>query len=61
MEKIPVNPIAFGTLGGTFLSILPNLRLVNLLENIILAALGAAVSFGVSMFLKYLQKKHRSK
>jgi len=61
MEKIPVNSIVFGTLGGTFLSILPNLRLVNLLENMILAALGAVVSFGVSLFLKYLQEKHRSK
>jgi hypothetical protein len=48
-----------GTAGGTFLSILPNLHSEDVLKTIILAALGAIVSFVISMLLKYLIKKHK--
>jgi hypothetical protein len=48
-----------GTVGGTFLSILPNLHSEDVLKTIILAALGAIVSFVISMLLKYLIKKHK--
>lgn len=58
MGKIPVNPVAFGTVGGTILSIVPNLNLINLFECIILAAVGAVVSFLVSMLMRRLFKKH---
>nr|WP_315146838.1 hypothetical protein [uncultured Flavobacterium sp.] len=47
-----------GTAGGTFLSVLPNLHSEDVLKTIILAALGAIVSFVISMLLKYLIKKH---
>jgi len=48
-----------GTAGGTFLSVLPNLHSEDLLKTTILAALGAIVSFIISMLLKYLIKKHK--
>jgi hypothetical protein len=48
-----------GTAGGTFLSVLPNLHSEDVLKTIILAALGAIVSFIISMLLKYLIKKHK--
>jgi len=48
-----------GTAGGTFLSVLPNLHSEDILKTIILAALGAIVSFLISMLLKYLIKKHK--
>jgi len=48
-----------GTAGGTFLSVLPNLHSEDVLKTILLAALGAIVSFVISMLLKYLIKKHK--
>ena len=50
-----------GTLGGTFLSILPNLNLGNFLETILLASIGAVVSFSVSLLLKCILKKYFKK
>jgi len=41
------------------LSVLPNLHSEDVLKTIILAALGAIVSFVISMLLKYLIKKHK--
>lgn len=48
---------AAGTVGGTLLSILANLQQEDLVKTIILAALGAVVSFSVSVILKYLKYK----
>jgi hypothetical protein len=48
-----------GTAGGTFVSVLPNLHSEDILKTIILAALGAIVSFIISLLLKYLIKKHK--
>jgi len=53
------NNTLMGTAGGTFLSVLPNLHSEDVLKTIILAALGAIVSFVISMLLKYLIKKHK--
>jgi hypothetical protein len=53
------NHTLMGTAGGTFLSVLPNLHSEDVLKTIILAALGAIVSFVISMLLKYLIKKHK--
>jgi hypothetical protein len=53
------NHTLMGTAGGTFLSVLPNLHSEDILKTIILAALGAIVSFVISMLLKYLIKKHK--
>jgi hypothetical protein len=48
-----------GTAGGTFLSVLPNLHSEDVLKTIILATLGAIVSFLISLVLKILIKKHK--
>lgn len=53
------NHTLMGTAGGTFLSVLPNLHSEDVFKTIILAALGAIVSFVISMLLKYLIKKHK--
>jgi hypothetical protein len=48
-----------GTAGGTFLSVLPNLHSDDVLKTVVLASVGAIISFIVSMTLKYLIKKHK--
>jgi hypothetical protein len=48
-----------GTAGGTFLSVLPNLHSEDVLKTIILATLGAIVSFTISLILKILIRKHK--
>ena len=53
------NHTLMGTAGGTFLSVLPNLHSEDVLKTVILATLGAIVSFIISMTLKYLIKKHK--
>ncbi|SDJ27889.1 hypothetical protein [Flavobacterium noncentrifugens] len=51
------NQLAIPTATGTFLSILPNLNSSEILKTMILAAVGAAVSFLMSLLLKLLFKK----
>jgi mannitol-specific phosphotransferase system IIBC component len=53
------NPTLIGTAGGTFLSIVPNLESEDIVKTIILAAVGAVVSFTISLLLKSLNKKHK--
>ena len=53
------NHTLMGTVGGTFLSVLPNLHSEDVLKTVFLASLGAIVSFVMSMALKYLIKKHK--
>jgi hypothetical protein len=53
------NSTVIGTAGGTFLSILPNLHSEDILKTIILATLGAIVSFLISLLLKILIRKHK--
>ena len=48
-----------GTAGGTFLSIIPNIQSADLLKTVLLAAVGAIVSFAISLVLKSIIKKHR--
>ena len=55
------NSTLFGTAGGTFLSMLPNLNSGDLIKTVILATVGAVVSFSISELLKYLCKKHKKK
>ncbi|MBC8882626.1 hypothetical protein H9X57_02065 [Flavobacterium piscinae] len=45
-----------GTAGGTLLSIVPNITSVDVLRTIILAIIGAIVSFFVTLLLKCLTK-----
>jgi hypothetical protein len=53
------NHTLMGTAGGTFLSVLPNLHSEDVLKTVLLASIGAVVSFIVSMALKTLLKKHK--
>jgi hypothetical protein len=53
------NSTVIGTAGGTFLSILPNLHSEDILKTIILATIGAIVSFSISLLLKFFIKKHK--
>jgi mannitol-specific phosphotransferase system IIBC component len=48
-----------GTAGGTFLSIVPNLSSDDVAKTVILATIGAVVSFTISLLLKSLNKKHK--
>ena len=53
------NSTVIGTAGGTFLSVFPNLNSEDVLKTVILATLGAIVSFIISMILKYFIRKHK--
>ncbi len=53
------NPTLVGTAGGTFLSIISNIPSADIAKTAILAAIGAIVSFTISLVLKCLIKKHK--
>jgi mannitol-specific phosphotransferase system IIBC component len=53
------NPTLAGTAGGTFLSIVPNIQSEDITRTIILASVGAIVSFTISLLLKSLNKKRK--
>lgn len=46
-----------GTAGGTLLTIIVNISSEDILKTIILAGLGAVVSFTVTVFCKFLAKR----
>ena len=48
-----------GTAGGTLLTIIANINCTDLLKTVVLAAIGAVVSFSVTLFLKHLIKKFK--
>ena len=58
-EMTTSNPTLMGTAGGTFLSVVPNLNSGDVLKTVLLAAVGAIVSFGISMVLKFVIKKYK--
>lgn len=43
-----------GALSGTILSVLPNIHSADIAKTVLLAAIGATVSVGVTMILKWL-------
>lgn len=47
------------TASGTFLSILPNLNSEDVVKTVILATIGAVVSFTLSFVFKIFTKKYR--
>jgi hypothetical protein len=53
------NSAMVGTAGGTFLSVIPNLNSEDVVKTIILATLGAIVSFTISILLKFFIRKHK--
>jgi hypothetical protein len=54
------NPTLMGTAGGTFLSVVPNLHSEDVLKTVLLASIGAMVSFTISMAFKFFIKKIKS-
>lgn len=48
-----------GTFGGLVLSIIPNLTSADIFKTIVLACIGAVVSFGVTVLLKHLTSKKK--
>lgn len=48
-----------GTLGGTFLTIIFNIKTEDVLKTIVLAGIGAIVSFFVSLGLRRLTSKKK--
>jgi hypothetical protein len=53
------NKTLMGTVGGTFLSVVPNLSSDDIVKTVVLATVGAIVSFTISLLLKSLNKKHK--
>ena len=53
------NSTKAGTVGGTLLTVLFNIHGSDLVKTIILAAVGAAVSFSVTLILKFLIQKFK--
>ena len=53
------NDTIVGTAGGTFLSIVPNMQSADVIKTVLLAAIGAIVSFTISLALKCIIKKHK--
>lgn len=51
------NTMKRGTAGGTLLTILANISSDDIVKTMILAAVGAVVSFGVTLLLKLLVKR----
>lgn len=48
---------AIGTVGGTVFTIIGNIQSSDLIKTVILATVGAVVSFTLSMLLKWATKK----
>ena len=61
MEHSDDNTTLIGTLSGTILSIVATFDLQDIVKTIILAAVGAAVSFLVSRGLKWVWEKWSEK
>jgi hypothetical protein len=47
------NTLQIGTASGTLLSVIPNIVSEDIVKTIILAVIGAIISFGVSLLLKW--------
>ena len=57
MNHVFDNNTKAGTAGGTLLTIFANINSGDLIKTGVLAAVGAAVSFGVTLLLKILIKR----
>lgn len=53
------NGTIIGTVGGTVLTVAMNIGSSDILKTVVLAALGAIVSFSVSLLLKWIVKKFK--
>jgi hypothetical protein len=52
MKQLFDNTTKAGTAGGTLLTVFGNISSQDILKTVVLAAVGAVVSFGVTVFLK---------
>ncbi|MGG7035745.1 MAG: hypothetical protein ACI7YS_11220 [Flavobacterium sp.] len=52
----PTDSLRIGTASGTILSIAPNILSEDIVKTVILAVIGAMVSFGVTLLLKSIKK-----
>lgn len=59
MNEVFDNTTKRGTAGGTLLTILANITSEDIIKTAILAAVGALVSFGVTLALKLLIKRNK--
>ena len=59
-DAISAGNVYAGTLGGTLLSVFGNILVADIVKTAILAAVGAVVSFGMSVMLKGLSKRCRN-
>lgn len=53
------NSTLSATVSGTFLSIVPNLHSEDVIKTVLLATIGAVVSFTLSFIFRFLIKKYR--
>jgi hypothetical protein len=56
LEMESNNSLQIGTASGTLLSVVPNIVSEDIVKTIILAGIGAMVSFTISLLLKWLLK-----
>ena len=59
MDMASNNDTIIGTAGGVFLCMLPQLESGDILKTVILAGIGAVVSFTISLLLKLICKRHK--
>ena len=59
MKDVFDNTTKTGTAGGTLLTIFANISGDDILKTVILAAIGAVVSFLITLLMKFLIKKFR--
>ena len=59
-DAISAGNVYAGTLGGTLISVCGNIFMADIVKTAILATVGAAVSFGVSVMLRALSKRYRN-
>jgi hypothetical protein len=55
----PSNTTKTGTIGGTLATVFYNITSEDVVKTIVLAGLGAVVSFGVSLLLKRIFKQNK--
>jgi len=53
------NTLKAGTATGTLLSIVPNMLSQDILRTVVLATIGAVVSFAVTLFLKWIFRSRK--
>lgn len=60
MKQVFDSTTKTGTAGGTLLTIFANITKEDIIKTAILAAVGAVVSFGITLLLKVVIKKFRT-